>query len=53
VRVRIGEPATHAAVTAEAVWLAKQKSPRTRRAYTADVQHLMRFCRIAAPEQLR
>ncbi len=42
-----------AAVPEEAVWLAKQKSPRTRRAYRADVQHFMRFCGIATPEQLR
>ena len=42
-----------AAVPEEAVWLAKQKSPRTRRAYRADVQHFMRFCGIAAPQQLR
>ncbi len=42
-----------AAIPEEAVWLAKQKSPRTRRAYKADVQHFMRFCGIAAPEELR
>ena len=42
-----------AAVPEEAVWLAKQKSPRTRRAYRADVQHFMRFCGMVAPEQLR
>jgi len=42
-----------AAVPEEAVWLAKQKSPRTRRAYRADVQHFMRFCGIVTPEQLR
>ncbi len=42
-----------AAIPEEAVWLAKQKSPRTRRAYRQDVQHFMRFCGIAAPDQLR
>lgn len=42
-----------AAIPEEAVWLAKQKSPRTRRAYRADVQHFMRFCGITAPEELR
>lgn len=42
-----------AAIPEEAVWLAKQKSPRTRRAYRADVQHFMRFCGIFDSEQLR
>lgn len=42
-----------AAVPEEAVWLAKQKSPRTRRAYRQDVRHFMRFCGIHAPPQLR
>lgn len=42
-----------AAVPEEAVWLAKQKSPRTRRAYKADVLHFMRFCGITLPAQLR
>lgn len=50
VRTRIE---TIAAVPEEAVWLAKQKSPRTRRAYRADVSHFMRFCGIAEPFQLR
>lgn len=53
-----GTPATTtletlAAVPEEAVWLAKQKSPRTRRAYKADIQHFMRFCSISEPEELR
>ncbi|GMU82413.1 MAG: integrase [Planctomycetota bacterium] len=42
-----------ASVPEEAVWLAKQKSPRTRRAYKVDVQHFIRFCGIATPDQLR
>jgi site-specific recombinase XerD len=42
-----------AAVPEEAVWLAKQKSPRTRRAYKADVQHFMRFCGIVDAERIR
>ena len=50
VRTRIE---TLAAVPEEAVWLAKQKSPRTRRAYRADVNHFMRFCGISEPTQLR
>lgn len=41
-----------AAIPEEAVWLAKQKSLRTRRAYRADVQHFLRFCGIEAPEEL-
>ena len=32
---------------------AKQKSPRTRRAYRLDVQHFMRTLAITAPEELR
>lgn len=44
---------TLAAVPEEAIWLAKQKSPRTRRAYRDDVNHFMRFCGIAEPFQLR
>jgi integrase/recombinase XerD len=35
------------------IWLAKQKSPRTRRAYRQDVQHFMRTLAITAPEELR
>lgn len=42
-----------AAIPEEAVWLAKQKSPRTRRAYQQDVQHFMRFCGHCAAEELR
>jgi integrase/recombinase XerD len=37
----------------EEIWLQKQKSPRTRRAYWQDVQHFMRTLAITAPEELR
>jgi integrase/recombinase XerD len=42
-----------AAVPEEEIWLQKQKSPRTRRAYRLDVQHFMRTLRITTPEELR
>lgn len=42
-----------AALPEEEVWLAKQKSPRTRRAYRLDVAHFMRALRIETAEQLR
>jgi integrase/recombinase XerD len=35
------------------IWLAKQKSKRTRRAYKQDVQHFMRTLRIRSYEELR
>jgi len=37
----------------EVVWLAKQKSPRTRKAYQADVRHFMRTVGITSADQLR
>lgn len=37
----------------EEIWLAKQKSPRTRRAYKLDVQHFMQTLRIRTYEELR
>jgi integrase/recombinase XerD len=37
----------------EEIWLQKQKSARTRRAYRLDVQHFMRTLAITAPEELR
>jgi hypothetical protein len=37
----------------EEIWLQKQKSARTRRAYRLDVQHFMRSLGITAPEELR
>lgn len=37
----------------EEIWLAKQKSKRTRRAYKLDVQHFMRTLQIRSYEELR
>src|SRR6266852_3855836 len=37
----------------EEIWLSKQKSARTRRAYRQDVQHFMRTLAITAPVELR
>ncbi len=42
-----------AAIPEEEVWLASQKSARTRRAYRLDVAHFMRTLAITTPEQLR
>lgn len=42
-----------AAIPEEEIWLAAQKSARTRRAYRLDVQHFMQAIGITAPEQLR
>jgi len=42
-----------AAIPEEEVWLASQKSARTRRAYRQDVAHFMRTLGITTPEQLR
>ena len=42
-----------AAIPEEEVWLAKQKSPRTRRAYRQDVAHFLRTLGIISAEQLR
>ena len=42
-----------AAIPEEEIWLAKQKSARTRRAYQLDVAHFMRTLGITSPEQLR
>jgi hypothetical protein len=37
----------------EEIWLSKQKSTRTRRAYRLDIQHFMRTLSIPTPEELR
>ena len=37
----------------EDIWLAKQKSKRTRRAYKLDVRHFMRTLYITSYEELR
>ena len=42
-----------AAIPEEEIWLQKQKSPRTRRAYRLDVQHFMGTLSITLPEELR
>ena len=42
-----------AAIPEEEIWLASQKSARTRRAYRQDVAHFMRTLGIATPDQLR
>jgi integrase/recombinase XerD len=40
-------------VPEEEIWLQKQKSARTRRAYRLDVQHFMRTLGITTPAELR
>ena len=42
-----------AAIPEEEIWLASQKSARTRRAYSQDVAHFMRTLGITSPDQLR
>ena len=42
-----------AAIPEEDVWLAKQKSARTRRAYKQDVEHFMRTLGIVSQNELR
>jgi len=42
-----------AAIPEEEVWLASQKSARTRRAYKQDVAHFMKTLGITTPDQLR
>ena len=42
-----------ARIPEEEIWLQKQKSPRTRRAYRLDVQHFMRTLAITTPAELR
>ena len=54
--IRPGQLATLeglAAIPEEEIWLASQKSARTRRAYKQDVAHFMRTLGITTPEQLR
>ncbi len=41
------------AIPEEEVWLASQKSARTRRAYKLDVAHFMKTLGITTPDQLR
>jgi integrase/recombinase XerD len=42
-----------AEIPEEEIWLQKQKSARTRRAYRLDVQHFMRTLSITTPAELR
>jgi integrase/recombinase XerD len=42
-----------AAIPEEEIWLASQKSARTRRAYKLDVAHFMKTLGITTPEMLR
>jgi site-specific recombinase XerD len=42
-----------AEIPEEEIWLAKQKSKRTRRAYTQDVRHFMRTLNIHSYDELR
>lgn len=42
-----------AAIPEEEVWLASQKSARTRRAYRQDVAHFLRTLGLITPDQLR
>src|SRR5580658_5656551 len=42
-----------AAIPEEEIWLAKQKSARTRRAYRLDVRHFMRAIGITSTDMLR
>lgn len=42
-----------ASIPEEEIWLAKQKSKQTRRAYKLDVRHFMRFMQITDTDALR
>ena len=50
---RVSTVAQLAAIPEEEIWLQKQKSARTRRAYRLDVQHFMRTLSITTPAELR
>ena len=51
-RGRVSTIAQLASIPEEEIWLSKQKSARTRRAYRLDVQHFMRTLGIATLEEL-
>jgi integrase family protein with SAM-like domain len=51
--VRVSTVAQLAEIPEEDIWLAKQKSARTRRAYKLDVQHFMRTLGIEDIGELR
>ncbi len=50
---RVSTVAELAEIPEEDIWLAKQKSPRTRRAYRLDVQHFMHTLGIVSVDELR
>jgi len=50
---QISTIAALAEIPEEDIWLAKQKSKRTRRAYKQDVEHFMRTLRIRSYDELR
>jgi integrase/recombinase XerD len=52
-RGRVPPIAALADIPEEEIWLSKQKSARTRRAYRLDVRHFMRTLAITAPAELR
>jgi len=49
---RVSTVAQLAGIPEEEIWLQKQKSARTRRAYRLDAQHFMRTLAITSPEEL-
>jgi integrase/recombinase XerD len=50
---RVSTAAALAAIPEEEIWLSKQKSARTRRAYRLDVQHFIKTLGITMPAELR
>ena len=50
---RVSPIAQLAAIPEEEIWLQKQKTTRTRRAYRLDVQHFMRTLGIGTVDELR
>jgi integrase/recombinase XerD len=50
---RVSAVAALAEIPEEEMWLSKQKSAQTRRAYRLDVRHFMRTLSISSPEELR
>jgi integrase/recombinase XerD len=52
-RGQVSTPDQLAEIPEEQIWLQKQKSARTRRAYRLDVQHFMKTLGITTPVELR
>src|SRR5262249_52773397 len=50
---RVSPIAALAQIPEEEIWLSKQKSVRTRRAYRLDVQHFLSTLGITTPAELR